>query len=88
MVLLVLFLSYVFFSVTIVLYFIITANAKDTDLKDLLSELELMKKLKPHPNVIKLLGCVTESGEFRIIITTTSDPSSSDNNDNDKQPQQ
>ena len=70
------------------MYFIITANAKDTDLKDLLSELELMKKLKPHPNVIKLLGCVTESGEFRIIITTTSDPSSSDNNDNDKQPQQ
>ena len=64
MVLLVFFLSYVFFSVTIVFYFIITANAKDTDLKDLLSELELMKKLKPHPNVIKLLGCVTESGDF------------------------
>jgi len=36
--------------------------------KDLLSELELMKKLKPHPHVIKLLGCVTESDPLLIII--------------------
>jgi len=27
------------------------------------AELELMKTLKPHPHVIKLLGCVTESGK-------------------------
>ena len=39
-----------------------TANAPETDRKDLLSELELMKKLKPHPHVIKLIGCVTVSG--------------------------
>jgi len=31
---------------------------------DLLSELEIMKQLKPHPHVIKLLGCVTESGKM------------------------
>ncbi|CAH3184982.1 unnamed protein product, partial [Porites lobata] len=36
-------------------------NAPDSDRKDLLSELELMKKLKPHPHVIKLVACVTES---------------------------
>ncbi|XP_022777541.1 tyrosine kinase receptor Cad96Ca-like [Stylophora pistillata] len=30
---------------------------------DLMSELEVLKKLKPHPHVIKLLGCVTESGK-------------------------
>ena len=30
---------------------------------DLLSELEVLKKLKPHPHVIKLLGCVTVSGK-------------------------
>ena len=36
--------------------------ARPTDRKDLLSELELMKSLKPHPHVIKLLGCVTETG--------------------------
>ena len=31
-------------------------------MKDLLSELELMKRLKRHPHVIKLLGYVTETG--------------------------
>ena len=39
------------------------ANAPDSDRKDLLSELELMKKLKPHPHVIKLMGCVTNTGK-------------------------
>ena len=43
------------------------ANAPDSDRKDLLSELELMKKLKPHPHVIKLVACVTESSK-RINI--------------------
>ena len=27
-----------------------------------MKELDTMKQLKPHPNVIELLGCVTESG--------------------------
>ena len=39
------------------------ANAPESDRRDLLSELELMKKLKPHPHVIKLMGCVTVSGK-------------------------
>ena len=38
-------------------------NAPGSDRRDLLSELELMKKLKPHPHVIKLMGCVTETGK-------------------------
>ena len=42
--------------------FLSLENARPTDRKDLLSELELMKSLKPHPHVIKLLGCVTETG--------------------------
>ena len=29
-----------------------------------MAELDTMKQLKPHPHVIKLLGCVTESGEL------------------------
>lgn len=33
-----------------------------------MSELEVMKKLKPHPHVIKLMGCVTESGNNIYII--------------------
>ena len=40
-------------------------NAPNSDRKDLLSELELMKKLKPHPHVIKLMGCVTETGKIK-----------------------
>ena len=38
----------------------LSENSSKSDLKDLLSELELLKKLKPHPNVIRLLGCVTK----------------------------
>lgn len=36
-------------------------NATDENRQDLLAELNTMKKLEPHPNVIQLLGCVTKS---------------------------
>ena len=38
-------------------------NGTVVEKNDLLSELEVLKKLKPHPHVIKLLGCVTVSGK-------------------------
>ncbi|CAH3156324.1 unnamed protein product [Porites lobata] len=44
------------------------ANAPASDKKDLLSELDLMKKLKPHPHVIRLLGCVTETEPLMVLI--------------------
>ena len=40
------------------------ANATESDKRDLMKELDTMKQLKPHPYVIKLLGCVTESGKL------------------------
>ncbi|KAL9964766.1 hypothetical protein ACROYT_G028450 [Oculina patagonica] len=43
-------------------------NTPDSDRKDLLSELELMKKLKPHPHVITLMGCVTETDPLLVLI--------------------
>ena len=44
-------------------------NATESDKRDLLKELETMKELKPHPHVIKLLGCVTESGKlFKTVL--------------------
>ncbi|KAL9964194.1 hypothetical protein ACROYT_G027792 [Oculina patagonica] len=46
----------------------IKENALESDRKDLLSELELMKKLKPHPHVIKLMGCVTETDPLLVLI--------------------
>ena len=39
-------------------------NAAESDKRDLIEELDTLKQLKPHPQVIKLLGCVTESGEL------------------------
>ena len=39
-------------------------NSPESDRRDLLRELHTMKQLKPHPHVIKLLGCVTETGKL------------------------
>ncbi|XP_068686967.1 fibroblast growth factor receptor 4-like isoform X2 [Montipora foliosa] len=44
------------------------ANAPESDKRDLKSELELMKTLKPHPHVIKLLGCVTDTDPLLVLI--------------------
>ena len=44
------------------------ANAAESDKRDLMKELDTMKQLKPHPYVIKLLGCVTESGMLWLIM--------------------
>ncbi|XP_068685573.1 fibroblast growth factor receptor 3-like [Montipora foliosa] len=44
------------------------AGAPASDRKDLLSELEVMKTLKPHPHVIKLIGCVTQSEPLLVLI--------------------
>jgi len=44
------------------------SNAPESDKKDLLSELEVMKTLKPHPHVIKLLGCVIKSETLLVLI--------------------
>ena len=41
-------------------YIYLAENASNSDLRDLLSELDLLKKLKPHPNVIQLKGCLTK----------------------------
>ncbi|XP_022809178.1 proto-oncogene tyrosine-protein kinase receptor Ret-like isoform X6 [Stylophora pistillata] len=43
-------------------------NAAESDKRDLMKELETMKPLKPHPHVIELLGCVTESEPLLVLI--------------------
>ncbi|XP_068686466.1 uncharacterized protein [Montipora foliosa] len=43
-------------------------DATESDKRDLKSELELMKTLKPHPHVIELLGCVTETEPLLVLI--------------------
>ena len=49
-------------------FFFYLANASESDRRNLLSELNLMKKLKSHPHVIKLMGCVTVSGKGHTVI--------------------
>ena len=49
--------------VSLIFFRIFLASAPESDKSDLLSELEVMKTLKPHPHVIRLLGCVTETGK-------------------------
>ncbi|CAH3162632.1 unnamed protein product [Pocillopora meandrina] len=44
------------------------SNAAESDKRDLTAELDTMKQLKPHPHVIKLLGCVTESEPLLVLI--------------------
>ena len=46
----------------------VPANAGESDKRDLVKELDTMKQLKPHPYVIKLLGCVTESGRLCLCM--------------------
>ena len=54
-------MSFPFKLISTILFYSL-ANAAESDKRDLMKELETMKQLKPHPYVIKLLGCVTESG--------------------------
>ncbi|XP_022807950.1 fibroblast growth factor receptor 2-like [Stylophora pistillata] len=44
------------------------SNAAESQKRALVKELETMKNLQPHPHVIKLLGCVTESDELLVLI--------------------
>ncbi|XP_066024991.1 uncharacterized protein [Pocillopora verrucosa] len=53
---------------TLVTVKMLKENASEAERKDLLSELELMKQLKPHPYIIKLLGCVTTSEPLFVLI--------------------
>ncbi|XP_048589075.1 fibroblast growth factor receptor 4 isoform X2 [Nematostella vectensis] len=44
------------------------ADASDAETRDLMKEFELLKRLKSHPHVIKLLGCGEDDGRPLVII--------------------
>ncbi|KAI8121892.1 Tyrosine kinase receptor Cad96Ca [Lucilia cuprina] len=46
----------------------IKENATEVEKKDLLSELEVMKSLEPHVNVVRFLGCCTDKDPIFVII--------------------
>lgn len=41
-------------------------NATDKDLADLISEMEMMKLMDKHKNIINLLGVCTQDGEGTV----------------------
>ncbi|PNF22937.1 Tyrosine kinase receptor Cad96Ca [Cryptotermes secundus] len=43
-------------------------NASDKERSDLVQELQVMKMLEPHPNVVRLLGCCTEKEPTFVIM--------------------
>lgn len=43
-------------------------NANEKERSDLISELQVMKMLEPHPNVVRLLGCCTEKEPIFLIM--------------------
>ncbi|XP_068734203.1 fibroblast growth factor receptor 2-like isoform X2 [Montipora capricornis] len=43
-------------------------NADQQQKKEFLAELELMKTMSPHPNIVGLVGCCTKSDEPFIIV--------------------
>lgn len=47
---------------TVVAVKMLKENAGDQERSDLLQELQVMKMLDPHPNVVRLLGCCSEKG--------------------------
>ncbi|XP_031564782.1 fibroblast growth factor receptor 2-like isoform X2 [Actinia tenebrosa] len=44
------------------------ADATDAEIRDLMKEFELLKTLKPHPHVIRLLGCGEDEGRPLVVI--------------------
>lgn len=43
-------------------------NANEKEKSDLISELQVMKMLEPHQNVVRLLGCCTDKEPIFLIM--------------------
>lgn len=40
----------------------------DTDMMDLVSEMEMMKMIGKHRNILNLLGCCTQGGVLYVVV--------------------
>ena len=48
--------------------YIFTENATSVEIGELLAELDLMKNMKPHENILNLLGHCTTPGVFVLQL--------------------
>ncbi len=46
-----------------------TEDAADVESPDLVSELEVMKKIGPHKNIINFIGCCTQNGKCVMSVS-------------------
>lgn len=58
--------------------FCCAADATEKDLSDLISEMEMMKMIGKHKNIINLLGACTQDGELDLdwFLRISTSPSS------------
>lgn len=56
-------LGFLSFSFLFLNVFLFTADATEKDLSDLISEMEMMKIIGKHKNIINLLGACTQDGK-------------------------
>lgn len=49
------------------------ADATEKDLSDLISEMEMMKMIGKHKNIINLLGACTQDGEYATLKCVSTD---------------
>ena len=43
------------------------AEATEKERRFFLAELEVMKAIQPHPNILPLIGCYTGSGKIKFL---------------------
>lgn len=46
----------------------IVADATDREMTDLMVEMEMMKIVRGHKNIISLLGCCTQNGRYTLNV--------------------
>lgn len=52
-------------------YLFLTDNAEQTDIRDMLTEADVMKSLQPHPHIVRLIGYCIEKGIDRLHYDAT-----------------
>lgn len=50
------------------MYTFISEDHTDSDMVDLVQEMEIMKMIRKHVNILSLLGCCTRDGPLYVIL--------------------